>query len=216
MLSKLSIIQKSNVISNDNFVELTKISDKLKTGFDKRIVFRPRYLQEVSVLNEMKHPTPDAKYWQCNLERDVQFQNLVATSYDYREKMADMQIKQVMTNELDTTNPLQSARATKFEIQIERMVTELSIMKKEAGDRVREIINWTEIMDELEPKLEFSKDEPEEHMAKSYPLRFARQAEMINKVGASDMNGAMNVLSLYKTAFLNPKTIKLEEKERNV
>jgi len=214
MTNELSIIRRSNVISDNTFTKLSEISDKLKTGFDNRIVFRPRYLQEVSVLNDVKHPTSDAKYWQCNLERDVHFQNLVATSYDYREKMVDMQIKQIMVDELDTTKPLQRARATKFEIQIERMATELSIMKKEAGDRVREIINWTEIMDELEPKLEFSKDESEEHMAKSYPLRFARQAELIKQVGASDMNGAMNILSLCDTAFNNPRTKKLEAKER--
>ncbi len=72
-------------------------------------------------MNDVKHPTPDAKYWQCNLERDVQFQNLVVISYDYREKRADMQIKQIMVNELDTTKPLQEARAIKFQIQIERI-----------------------------------------------------------------------------------------------
>ncbi len=87
-------------------------------------------------------------------------------------------------------------------------------MEKEANDRVREITNWTEIMDEIEPNLEFSKNAPEEHMAKSYPLRFAKQTELIKQVCASDMNGAMNILSLCETAFKNPKTIALEEKER--
>jgi len=214
-MTELSIIQDTKMLSNDTFRKILEIEDKIIEGYENRIIFRAPYLMEVSVLNDIKHPTPDAKYWQANLERSVMYQNLVMLSYDYRENKADIEIKKVMMDEqIKNDTPLSRAKAMKLSVQIERLQTQLVGMKKEAEDQAREIVGWTEIMDKLEPQLEFSSTDQNEHMAKSYPLRFARQKELIRQVGASDMNGAMNILSLYETAFNNPKTLKLMDEGR--
>lgn len=209
-MTELSIIRDTKLLSNDTFNKLSEIEDKIIAGYENRIIFRAPYLMEVSVLNDVKHPTPDAKYWQANLERSVMYQNLVMLSYDYKEAEADIEIKKAMMDEqIKKDTPISRAKARKLYVQIERLQTQLAGMKKEADDRVREIIGWTEIMDKLEPHLEFSNTDQNEHMAKSYPLRFARQKELMQQVGASDMNGAMNILALCATAFNNPKTLKL-------
>lgn len=214
MTSELTTIETTNILADERFRKLAELEDKLIAGYENRIIFRAPYLMQVSVLDNVKHPTPDAKYWQANLERSVMYQNLVELSFDYREREADIEIKKALLNEQTQKNTtLAKARAGKSQIQIERLQTQLVAMRKEADDRAREIIGWTEIMDDLEPHLEFSPTDQNEHMAKSYPLRFARQKAMLQQVGTSDMNGAMNILGLCETAFNNPDTLKLIEKE---
>ena len=214
MPSELTTIESTSILSPDRFNKLADIEDKIISGYENRIMFRAPYLMQVSVLDDVKHPTPDSKYWQANLERTVMFQNLVELSYDYREKEADIKIKEALYDEqIARGTPLSNAKAAKTMIQIERIRTHLVAMRKEADERAREIIGWTEIMDNLKPHLEFSSTNQNEHMAKSYPLRFARQKALIDQVGASDMNGAMNILGLCQTAFNNPETLRLIEKE---
>lgn len=215
--NSLIIIEKTGILDDVNFGLISKIDKELTEGFNNQIMFRPRYLMEVSVLDDVKFPTIDSKYWQANLERDVHYQNLVWLSFNYKEQQADIEIKKARIDELlQNDTILSKAKANKFKIQVEQMQTELMLKKKEAIERVREVINWTDIMHKFESKLEFSKDNPEEHMPKSYPLRFARQKAIIEQVGASDMNGAMNILGLCETSFNNPKTIKLMEQEKKL
>jgi hypothetical protein len=217
MTSELTTIETTNILTDERFSKLAELEDKIIAGYKNRIVFRAPYLMQVSVLDDVKHPTPDAKYWQANLERSVMYQNLVELSYDYREREADITIKEVLLDEQTAKDtPMSNAKADKSRIQIERMQIQLVAMRKEADDRVREIIGWTAIMDDLEPHLEFSTTDQNEHMAKSYPLRFARQKAMIQQIGASDMNGAMNILGLCETAFKNPDTLRLIEEEEKM
>ena len=214
MPSELTTIESTSILSPDRFSKLVAIEDKVVAGYENRIMFRAPYLMQVSVLDDVKHPTADSKYWQANLERTVMYQNLVELSYDYREREADINIKEAIYDEQIAKNTsLSRAKAAKTRIQIERLHTQLVAMKKEADERAREIIGWTEIMDNLKSHLEFSSTNQNEHMAKSYPLRFARQKALIDQVGTSDMNGAMNILGLCQTAFNNPETLRLIEKE---
>lgn len=175
---------------------LEKIEKRVIKGFKNQQMFRSRYVMETSVLNEMKHPTADSKYHQCNLERDVHFRNLISLSFDYREKVADIEILKIELGSLD------GPYALKKQIQIERETTTLHFFEKEAHERVREIINWSEIMDILEPQLKYNPDNPEEYQPEKFAIRYRREVEMMEKAGrvnASDLDGAMNILSLDET-----------------
>ena len=44
----------------------------------------------VSVLNDIKFPTPAAKYWQAMREQNVMFQELVMLSYEYRKNLVEI------------------------------------------------------------------------------------------------------------------------------
>lgn len=207
-------IRNANLLSEDKFDKLVEFKDKIINGYENRIIFRAKYLMEVSVLDDIKHPTPDAKYWQANLERTMMYKNLVNLSYDYREKECDIEIKEAVINEyIDGNTPLLNAKANKVRVEIERLKVTLVDMKKEADDRMREIIGWTEIMDKLESSLEFDKDDASAYMAKSYPLRFARQKELAERAGMGDMNGYINIAGLVQTAFKNPDTLALMKEE---
>lgn len=217
MTDDLALIKDTKLLSDEKFNELIELKHKIITGYKNKIIFRADYLMRVSVLDDVKHPTTDAKYWQSNLERTVMYQNLIELSFDYQEIEADIEIKKELMNIRNSEDTsLSLAKAHKLEIQIKRLEAHLVSMKKEADDRMREIIGWTKIMDELEPLLEFDKNDSSSYMAKSYPLRFARQKAMIQELGASDMNGAMNILALEHTAFKNPETKKLMKQEQKL
>lgn len=211
----LALVNSANILDAKTIKKLRNIAGELEHGFNVRQRFRPRFLMEVSVLNDMKFPTPDAKYWQCNLERDTHFKNLVELSFNYKEKIADIHILEAELHELEQSKESETneAKKEKKNIQIQHEENSLTFMKKEAYERVREIMNWTDIMGQLSAKLKYSKDNPEEHMPESYSLRFAREREAMQIAGrenaAHDLAGAMNIISLAKTAFDNPNVLKL-------
>lgn len=218
---ELAILHDSHILNDKSIKSLLSIKEDLEQGFLKRQRFRPRFLMEVSVLNDMKFPTPDSKYWQSNLERDTHFRNLVELSFVYKEKIADIHILEAELHELEQEqdgNEIAKARIEKKMIQIQHEKNSLVFMQKEALERVREIMNWTDIMKQLEQNLKYSKENPELHLPESFSLRFAREREAMRIAGrenaANDLAGAMNIISLGKTAFDNPRVLQLIKEEQ--
>ncbi len=197
----ISELEVSGLLAHNDADILKNIDTELITSLQKSQMFRPKYLMEVSVLEDVRFPTPDSKYWQAILERNVMFQNLCFLYFDYKEKLADIKIKNVEMLDLEETNTeLSIAQAEKLNIQKDRFEMQIEFIKKEARERVREIRDWTEIIKKLEPQMKYSKDNPEEHMPESYLIRFAEQTKLIKELGASDMNGAINTIAQGKTA----------------
>ena len=197
MSKDITLIHNSGLLKTENINALQSVASDIDEGFKRRQRFRPKFLMETSVLNDMKFPTPDSKYWQCTIERDTHFKNLVMLSFDYREKCVD--IKQ-LERDIAPINPnpyLSDLDKEKLEIKIERECALLIYMEKEGVERVREIMAWSEIMTELEPQLKYDPADIEAHMPEAYAIRFAREMQVLEKVrGQSDMSGAMNIISV--------------------
>ena len=197
MNTDIKTIDESGMLTPENIQAIQTVTKSVEAGFKRRQRFRPRFLMETAVLNDMKFPTPDSKFWQCTVERDTHFRNLVMLSFDYREKLADIEI---LEEELTNRKPVSGGRVIKMQVQIERERMLLVYMKKEAEERVREIMNWSEIMDKLEPDLKYDPEDIEAHMPEAYAIRYAREQEVMQLVkGQSDTAGAMNVISIGKT-----------------
>lgn len=217
-MTDLIQIKDSGILPDDILDKLKEIDEDLEAGFTRRQRFRPRFLMETAVLNDMKFPTADAKYWQCNVERDTHFRNLVMTSFDYREKQADIKILEAELHELkrEEQTELVQAQTMKKEIGIEREKTVLVYMQKEARERVREVLNWTDIMQTLKPQLKYDPEDVEAHMPEAYAIRYGREMEAMNIAGACnahDMSGAMNIISLSKSIEAHPQVRELMEAE---
>lgn len=206
MTNDITLIKNSEIISDDALTSLASVSEDIEAGFTRRQRFRPRFLMETAVLNDMKFPTPDAKYWQCNVERDTHFRNLVMLSFDYREKQADIEILE------EEITGLSGPHRTKQLVRIEREKALLIYMRKEAGERVREIMNWTDIMTKLLPDMKHSIDDVEAYMPEAYAIRYGRETEAMKIAGAMnahDMSGAMNIISISKTIEAHPQVKEL-------
>ena len=209
-MNDIALIKDSKIIPDDTLAALSEISEDIGAGFERRQRFRPRFLMETAVLNDMKFPTPDAKYWQCNVERDTHFRNLVMLSFDYKEKQADIAILEAELQGIVDyeESKLATAQIAKKRIQIDRETTILVYMRKEASERAREIMNWTDIMAKLLPDMKYSREDVEEHMPEAYAIRYGRETEAMRIAGAMnahDMSGAMNIISIGRTIEMHPQ-----------
>lgn len=214
MNNDIQTIDDSGMLNTDQLKSIRSVVSSIDDGFKRRQRFRPRFLMEVGVLNDMKFPTPDAKYAQCNVERDTHFRNLVMLSFDYREKVVDIEILKNEIDEFSGDLPLSSAKKEKKQIQIEREIAILVYMQKEAQERVREIMNWSEIMSELESQLKYDPEDIEAHMPETFAIRYAREQETLQLTrGQSDMSGAMNIVSTAKTIMQHKDVQKLIKEE---
>lgn len=195
--------------SRESLTKLNEVQKDIEHGFRCLQMFRSEYLMRKSVL--AMHPTVDGKYWQAVLERSVHFHELNRLRYDFKEKVADIDIMKAelakmesdMTKNKNKHNKtILSAKINKSGIQIERAETDLVFMRKEAEQRTREVLAWSKIIDELKPVLEFSPDDPEEHQEKEWKLIYANKLKAMDLVkGQSDMDGAINNLIVGNEIF---------------
>jgi len=98
------------------------------------------------------------------------------------------------------------ARNNKLKIKLDRANSELVYMQKEAEQRIREVLTWSKIIDELKPDLEYSQINPEEHQEQEWKVIYANHLVALDMVkGQSDMQGAMNIITVANEIFKDKK-----------
>ena len=80
----MNVVKSANILTEDDLQIITELSAELSNTFQTAQVFRTQTEAEISVLNDIKFPTPDAKYWQSIREQNVHFGELVRLSFNYR------------------------------------------------------------------------------------------------------------------------------------
>jgi len=175
-----TIIQGSDILTKEDFDVLAPLALELQEGFKKSQVFRTRTEMEVSVLNDIKHPTPASKYWQAMKEQNVMFSELVMLSYEYRKKLVE--IKKIQRD-----IPLEKDELEKElkQIELEKEMFLLKNQERTAKDRIRELKAWSEIK-EREASL-MSKNEladVDNHQLISYVKRWIKQSIHMGGTGS--------------------------------
>ena len=214
--------QKTKLMTTEHENELSQLRNELEEGFKNLQIFRSEFLMRNSVL--AMQATTDGKYWQAILERNVHFWELIKLEYDYKIKIADITIKNAMVDKKEheakksrdgLNRAIINAETEKLKIEIEKEETFLIHMRKEAEQRVREIKTWTKLITELKPRLKYSPDNPEECQAEEWANLYANRLKILDKIGQTDMNGAMNIYTVATQIFRDPNVIKLCEEEQN-
>ena len=175
-INALEIIEGANILKQEDWVSLTTIKDELRHTWETVQVFRTRTEMEVSVLQDIKHPTPDSKYWQAIREQNVMFTELVGLSYEYRKKAVELKkLKRDLMAESDELE-----RELK---QIEIEQTEWIMLQQErvAQDRIREILEWSDIKKKLLPDIKYGVDNVDKHQMESFHKRFNAEANNITQ-----------------------------------
>lgn len=148
---------------------------------------------KISVLNEVKRPTPDAKYWQCQREQDVMFTELVLLSFEYRKgAMEIQQFEQMLQAETD------DLEQELLRIEIERRRFIAHAQERTAHHRMREISAWSEIKAELRPHLRYGTADVDAHQLEAMQQRYMIEASLVTEHTA--LADARNVLGLQATA----------------
>ena len=223
IITKDEIEALSNIITKEEETELNIIRKDVEEGFKNLQMFRSEFLMRSSVLG--MHPTVDGKFWQAVLERNVHWWELVRVAFDFKEKIADIDIKKANLDKklsestkdnIDSFDKnIATAESNKIKIQIERDSTFLIHMRKEAEQRIREVRNWTKIIAELRPQLKYSESNAEEYQPEEFAKQYMEKLQVMEKTKGSnsDFSGIFNTMTVAKGIFAHPDVIKLIDKE---
>lgn len=203
----LSLLEQ--LVDAQSLQQLSAIKAELLHNFEVGQLFRSRWEMENSVLNDIKFPTPDAKYWQSVREQQVHFGELVMLAFEHRKTKARIKLLLAKQAKLylppsqrglgDLTDAEQAARAELLQIEIERLQYILLHQARTAKDRIREILSWHDIMQRLRLLMKHGIDSYEEHQAESYYLRFQRERQIAQQSMASPSE-ARNLMALAEMA----------------
>ena len=194
--STKEIIHQSEFLSEDDasFIDLN-IQD-IQHNWEKRQVFRTETEMRVSVLNDVKFPTPASKYWQSIREQAVFYENLVALSFEYRRnKIKQEKIRRKLDKVTD------ELKIAELQIDLEELQFSQLNMEQTAKDRMREIRLWAKIMDEcLAADQEFDSENVDNHQFVSYMLRWHHQMKELDN-SESSISERNNLVGQYATAL---------------
>ena len=154
-----------------------------------------RTLTEVvlSVLNDGKHPNADAKYWQATKEVDIQYEQLILLSFEYRKQM--VVLKQL---ERDLSGEEDALEIETLLVEIDEARYVLVQQERASFHRLRQIAELTDVRHQLVPQLKFGTEDVNAHQMVSLPQRFRNQvATLSGGEGAADR---FNMIGLLKTA----------------
>jgi len=132
-----------DILPIEEFSKLKEIQEELDDAWHKRQVFRTDTEARYSVLNDFKFPTKASKYWQSVREQCVHFDELMRLSFNMRRKEIEQRenadkLKNASGYELD-----------KLHVDKDEIAFDLASMRQVAKDRVREVMQWSQIKSEV-------------------------------------------------------------------
>lgn len=188
-INALEIIEGANILTKGDWEGLTALKDELRHTWETVQVFRTRTEMEVSVLQDIKHPTPDSKYWQAVREQNVMFTELVGLSYEYRKK--SVELRKLQRDLKDLTKPWNGEGSEWVaqdeldielkQIEIEQTKWHMLQMECVAHDRIRELLEWSDIKNKLLPNMKHGDVDVNKHQMESFYKSFNMQATRVTE-----------------------------------
>ena len=175
-MNSLDIIRTSSVLQQEDFDFLSSSKDELLSSLNHAQMFRTRTEMETSVLDDIKRPTADSKYWQAIREQAVMFNELVSLSFEYKKrsvKLAQIEKKIATWTKKDGDEFDKQL----LEIDVEESQWTLKEQERVAHHRIREMAEWSDIKSQLEPLMGFPKDNPNDHQLTSYAVSWLRRVQ---------------------------------------
>lgn len=189
----LALIESAGLLVMEDQQALVALAPELRHTFESAQVFRTPTEMRLSVLNDLKRPTPDSKYWQATREQDVFLNELVSLSYEYRKVQLELRR---LARKLDAETDDIEREALALEIEHQNWIAQQ--MARTARHRVREIKAWSQIKAELEPHLKYGVDDVDAHQLEAMRIRWTREAQLINE--HTPVADARNILGLADAA----------------
>ena len=183
-----------NILSEDEVKDFKAMKEELQDTWVKKQMFRTETEMRISVLNDLKHPTPAAKYWQAVREQNVFFEQMVFLSFDYRRN--EVEIKKLNKKIAEEKDELEKES---LQIDLEQKTFDKASMELTAKDRMRELRLWSKLKDELiKEDPNFDKNNVDTHQKDSLPKRLFKTFQFFDK--AKDADGAKNIAAQIMTA----------------
>ena len=178
--SQFELLFGSKLLTKNDISVISELKNELVNTLTKTQMFRTRTEMEISVLNEVKHPTAASKYWQALREQGVMFNELIMLSFEYRKKIVEIKI---LLNEIKHEhNDLEKEL---LQINIEKEQYILSSMERTAIARIKEIKHWSEIKERESKNISnINLDDVGNHQLISYTKRWIKQNIIMGSNGS--------------------------------
>ena len=134
-----------SILTDKDYKNFISLKEELLDSFKKKQIWRTEHEMRISVLNDGRHPTKAAKYWQCVREQDVFFTNLINLSF--RARKNDVKIKKVRKQMEETEDPLMLEG---LQISLDEKFFNKATLELEAKDRMRELSKWSKLKKEFD------------------------------------------------------------------
>tara|TARA_R110002020_G_scaffold226021_6_gene436410 strand:- start:2071 stop:2808 length:738 start_codon:yes stop_codon:yes gene_type:complete len=161
--SRIIMTAEDPILTDEHKQIIDALDEELINTVHKRQGFRTPTEMRFSVLNDHRHPTNAAKYWQAVREQSTFYEQLVFLSFRYRQNVIALKRCErdlpKLTDELDIMDK---------QVEIDELLYFRSTMKIEAKHRVNEIIEWSKIKQELVEATDFDTENVDTHQAASY------------------------------------------------
>ena len=195
------------VLNKEDQKVYNNLLDECRDSWHKRQVFRTETEMRLAVLNDGKHPTPAAKYWQAVREQSVFFDNVMALSFEYRRNVIKLEQK-----EKELKKEQDALERDLIQIDIDELKWIVDSQKQEAHHRIRELEHWSRIKTELDDG-SFDTINPNTHQQVSLPKRF--EHDMKSLTPGTSASEARNIIGLHATAARIEQTrLEQDKKER--
>ncbi len=193
MTEGLTIIQDAGMLAERDMAVLSALAGELHQNWQTAQVFRTQTEMIVSVLNDIKHPTPDSKYWQAVREQAVMLGELVNLSYEYRKVLIELKrLRRSLLTEQD------EIEIEALDVEIEQQEWIAAQMQRTAHHRVREINEWSRIKALLVPDMKYGIEDVDAHQLEAMQQRFSAEARLVTD--HTPVADARNILGLAATA----------------
>ena len=142
--NSLQSLQSADFLSSEDIEFIQNNFEYSKEQLEKRTIWRDEVDMRVSVLNDRKHPTKAAKYWQANREYSVFYEQLILLNFEYEETEIDLE---ELEEKLLETDGFEHRR---LQIEKKRTLYKKKNQQLAFKDRLRELKLWKKIMTELD------------------------------------------------------------------
>lgn len=182
------------ILKQPDAEEILRLKEELIDNWNKKQIFRTETEMRISVLNDMKHPTPAAKYWQAVREMSAHFEALMTLSFDMRRnEIKRLKLERRMKEAEMKGDNLEIAE---IQIDLDENLYLKACCEQVAQDRVREIRTWSKIKAELNDGT-FDSENVNTHQAVSYGLRLENKVKALGE--STDVSERINAVGPYET-----------------
>lgn len=193
--TSLGIIESSSILNVDDLAKIQGMQIELLDVFEKAQTFRTPTEMRIAVLDDIRHPTPDSKYWQSVREQNVMFQELVMLSYEYRKNNIEIKILH-----RDLTNETDDLECELLQVEIEKKTFIGKNQERTANGRIQEILEWHIIKENLVPQLAAGVENVDAHQLISYATAWINQSLVMGSGGSPSER--INLQSKLRSAIL--------------
>jgi hypothetical protein len=171
----LEQIYKGTLISPDDVTKLKEAQDFLLSTYTDVKPFRPMITKLAGVLSNGKFATPDAKFWQCKIEAEVHFNEMIRDIHKYERAKIDLEeiVYEIERLEkgLDSGKFDESKKAEfqirKLKVKKSEYEFEMKQIEKTIKGRIEEVTDWNAIAKKLAPVCQYSTTNSD-YQAESY------------------------------------------------